>query len=98
MTQCFLIDEGRLVTCHLDDLLLQLPDFYFEYHPQAKQCRLNDAEPNNTDTTDTSWSQECIDFFGQKLRSGELKVNVVQRVVKKFSPFGCEYVIELTRK
>lgn len=41
----FLIDEGILVECKLNDLRIDLPDFYNKFEPQAKKCRLKDAQP-----------------------------------------------------
>lgn len=41
----FLIDQGVLKDCSEDKVLLQLPDFYFSIEPQAKKCRLLNAQP-----------------------------------------------------
>ena len=40
-----LIDQGISKKCSEDQVLLQLPDFYFSIEPQAKMCRLLNARP-----------------------------------------------------
>lgn len=40
-----LIDQGIFKKCSWDQVLLQLPDFYFSIEPQAKLCRLLNAKP-----------------------------------------------------
>jgi hypothetical protein len=109
---CFLIDEGTLLTVRPEDLIADVPDIFQDFEPQAKKCRLRNAEPvgsrsgNNSgdsgeDDEDDAWCWEAIDFFRGVCRQGDLVVKSMQRVVPNSihaSYYDYEYVIEVSSR
>ena len=93
---CFLIDLGHLAEFKQDDIILDTPTFFNDFEPQAKKCRLNDAEPAQ-DYED--WSFESTEFFKLLIKQDDLTVNIIdKRALSPLSYYQYEYVVEVITK
>jgi hypothetical protein len=93
------VDEGTLMTSRLEDIIIDLPDFYRQFEPQAKKCCLKDAEPASLEEASNEWCWEAIDFFRSICRQGDLTVKSIEKK-RSSSPsyYENEYIVEAVSK
>jgi hypothetical protein len=83
----------------LDDIIIDLPDFYRQFEPQAKKCSLKDAEPASLENAENKWCWEAIDFFRNICQHGDLTVKSIEKKrVNLASYYEFEYIIEVDSK
>ncbi|CAF0776039.1 unnamed protein product [Brachionus calyciflorus] len=72
----FLIDDGSFFEKELNEIRIDLPDFYDTFEPQVKLCSLNNVDPQS-ETND--WSQEGNQFFKHFLSQNGLIANIIEK-------------------
>ncbi len=94
LTEVYLIDIGKYLFCSPEKILDELPQFYHSQKPNAKKCRLKNANPKSNN----QWSTEGIKYFKTLMNDDNLSVTYVERYQASENCIDDQYTIEVFNK